>query len=785
MLAQPSAMSGNTQSRLRRSLPNTKSGILHAAQSFFGQQDVWTKILVCAAATISLYIFTFGWSPAFPYRTRKAPLRDVYAKANFKFEDKQATDEARNRARRNINCFYEHDRQMLVDLRKQLIEDIFAVRDELNEDVRSNSWTKFLGDTDNQAMDPNDPMSDLSLFREALEQDNTLENLREVIDKAFIEIDENGLLTKLDHELEQGSLSDIKVYDKGNPESARLVSVSKVRIAEISDQLKQNIKNELQSKSDIITNPTIVSDRIFDWLLPQLPTTLKLDEKKSERERGNAAAAVERVWKNYKPGDPLDKQLDDVDRLVIRGGVPLDEDDILILREEHRAMVQSMTLPQHLGHSALFLGTFFVIFSLLASYLVNRDRRLLDDVRHFIILVTLTSVTFLVGWLVALIVDWRAEAIPFVMFAMIIAIAYNTELAIFLSSLISLAFTITHGYGIPEFVILGASTCLAAMFCDKIRSRTKLVYVGLATAAIIFPIVIGIHSLMGQPVSYELLLDGVWYCGSAGLAGLFMTALLPFLEQWFDIQTDISLLELSDANHPLLRQLVQQAPGTYNHSINVASISEAAAEAVGANGLLCRVGAYFHDIGKTLKPEYFIENQGGGENKHDDLEPTMSTIVIVAHVKDGAEMARLHKMPQKIIDMIEQHHGTTVVEYFYNRAVQQCESEEDANAVEKDAFRYPGPKPQTPEAAIMMIADSVESASRALREPAPARIENLVTEITKKKLNDGQLDECSITLQQLHTVQESMIKSLNAMYHGRVKYPEPSNEKATPEKQTA
>ena len=255
-----------------------------------------------------------------------------------------------------------------------------------------------------------------------------------------------------------------------------------------------------------------------------------------------------------------------------------------------------------------------------------------------------------------------------------------------------------------------------------------------------------------------------------------MTALLPFLERWFDIQTDISLLELSDANHPLLKELVQRAPGTYNHSINVASLSEAAAEAIGANGLLCRVGAYFHDVGKLRKPEYFIENQAGGPNKHDDLVPTMSTLVILAHVKDGIEIARTHHLPQPIIDLIEQHHGTTLVEYFFNRATRQQEEQNEEGGtpspVDEADFRYPGPKPQTPEAAVMMLADTVESASRALREPAPARIENLVQEIAKKKFDDGQFDECSITIEQLFTIKASLIKSLNAMYHARVKYPE-------------
>ncbi len=277
---------------------------------------------------------------------------------------------------------------------------------------------------------------------------------------------------------------------------------------------------------------------------------------------------------------------------------------------------------------------------------------------------------------------------------------------------------------------------------------------------------------MGQPLGPALLIDALWYAGGAGLAGLFMTALLPFLEQLFDIQTDISLLELSDANHPLLKELVQRAAGTYNHSINVASIAEAAADSIGANGLLCRVGAYFHDVGKLRKPEYFIENQSGGVNKHDELVPTMSTLVIIAHVKDGAEIARSHRLPKRILDLIEQHHGTTLVEYFYRRATQQNEESENGTQIDESDFRYPGPKPQTPEAAVMMLADAVESASRALREPTPARLESLVREIAKKRLDDGQFDQCSITLEQLNTIQKSLIKSLNAMYHARVQYPD-------------
>ena len=251
-----------------------------------------------------------------------------------------------------------------------------------------------------------------------------------------------------------------------------------------------------------------------------------------------------------------------------------------------------------------------------------------------------------------------------------------------------------------------------------------------------------------------------------------MTGLLPFfIEPFFEVQTDQSLLELGDVAHPLLQELVRRAPGTYNHSINVASIAQAAAESIGANGLLVRVGAYFHDIGKMLKPQYFVENQTG-DNRHESLVPAMSTLVIIAHVKDGADLARQHNLPASMIDFILQHHGTTLVEYFYHRAKeQQKESDSSADEIDEGNYRYPGPKPQTKEAAVLMLADTVESASRALVDPAPTRIESLVDEMAMKRLMDGQFDECGLTLRELRTVQDSLIKSLTAMYHGRIKYP--------------
>jgi putative nucleotidyltransferase with HDIG domain len=306
-----------------------------------------------------------------------------------------------------------------------------------------------------------------------------------------------------------------------------------------------------------------------------------------------------------------------------------------------------------------------------------------------------------------------------------------------------------------------------------------LIKVGFWSAGACFLVTWGSGLLLGQSLTGELLdrpllVKSLFGAGWCLLAGYLVAGSLPFIEAAFGVVTNISLLEMSDVSHPLLQELVRRAPGTYNHSISVATLGETAAESIGANGLLVRVGAYFHDIGKMLKPHYFVENMlEGTQSRHEHLAPAMSTLIIIGHVKDGADLARQHNLPQAIIDFVEQHHGTTLVEYFYHEATRQADQESQwRTAVDKSSFRYPGPKPQTREAGVMMLADVVESASRTLSDPTPKRIETLVHELTMKRLLDGQFDECSLTLSEIKAVEDSLCKSLIGIYHGRIKYPE-------------
>lgn len=337
--------------------------------------------------------------------------------------------------------------------------------------------------------------------------------------------------------------------------------------------------------------------------------------------------------------------------------------------------------------------------------------------------------------------------------------------------------------------LVGGITCV--LLAHQVRKRIQLLQAGIYVGGVtlILGILLGrldIVSVFG-PDSIQHLKElgsgSAAAFGTAVLTALIISGLLPIFEGSFQLTTDISWLELSDLNHPLLRQMQLEAPGTFHHSLVVAALSEAAAEKVQANAPMCRVCSYFHDVGKLKKPTYFIENQhDGSENPHDTLTPTMSSLVIIAHVKDGVDLAVKHKLNPRIIDVIQEHHGDSLVYFFYRRAQDQKRAEmekvdrrlenvEDLPMIEEKNFRYPGPRPSTRECGIIALADSVESASRSLQKPTPAKIRALVDDIVRAKIHDGQLDDCPLTLRELAIVKDSFSGTLRSMLHSRIDYP--------------
>ncbi|MHC4573998.1 MAG: HDIG domain-containing metalloprotein, partial [Planctomycetota bacterium] len=396
--------------------------------------------------------------------------------------------------------------------------------------------------------------------------------------------------------------------------------------------------------------------------------------------------------------------------------------------------------------------------------------------------------------------------------AIILAIAYNQRFALGMGIFycVLACFAVGSRADINLFLMMAAGVVTCAFSLREIRTRMKLLEVSTLAAVIVFAttMALGLLAHSGKlaassvfglgpaylnpppeaqpqlPLTFIIRTSGL-HAGVTLAVGLLIQSLLPLIEKVFRIATSMTLLDYSDANQTLLKRLAMEAPGTFSHSLLIGSIAEAAAQAIGRNGLLCRVGAYYHDIGKINKPDYFVENEIGSMSRHRELSPAMSQLIIVGHVKDGIEMAKEYSLPAVLRQFIETHHGTTLVEYFYNEARKKYDEQQTAGAANgkkgtrgspppaESEFRYPGPKPQTKEAAIVMLADTIEGAVRSLAEPTPTRIEAVVHNMAMKRLQDGQFDECDLSLKELSQIETSVSKTLAAHYHGRVAYPKP------------
>ncbi len=753
-----------------------------------GDKSDWATLAgICLLGAMAVLLLCRSWTPPFAYRHGDIPSRDLITRVTFEVEDREATEIVREQRRREVLPFYRNRTQPLAQLRGALKDQLFLLLDapsyEQMSPERRRAFAQFY-DMDDDAAPDASPEEQFEVLKSVLSADPELNEVEAALDAAMVPIYRHGLLQSNQHTPEQGNQRLIRVIQANQPDEVEPVELSEVRIAQVGEDLRTRLREQFAQRFDRDQAPQVGS-MITDWIVHRLPEyeTLKYDDELSEQARSSAAAAVEPVMIKYRTGQSK----------LATAGKPLTLDEMTLLRREWETLVSRMGLSDQLIRAAGYAGMIAALYLLCGSYIFFvDDRSLLLDRGKLGRLVTVFAVAVTLGYFGAR-DQWRIELIPLVMASILAAVVYGRELALLLMVAVSLSVTLLVGGDLAELVTLAAACASCALLVGRIRSRTHLLYVGLVAGMITVATVVGVGIVTGETLSIgspgqegeslyrgpqlnmvlaglarEALRAGAWILVSATA----MNGLLRLVEKAFGVQTDLSLLELGDASHPLLRRLAQRAPGTYNHSINVASIGEAAADAIGAHGLLVRVGAYFHDIGKMFKPEYFIENQGAGANQHDTLQPAMSTLVIIAHVKDGADLARSHHLPQRIIDFILQHHGTTLVEYFYREAAKRSEANPNGESVSDKDFRYPGPKPQTLESAVLMMADAVESASRTLVDPTPARIQGLVDAITQKKVADGQFNECGLTFKQLYRIRQSLVKSLTSIYHARVKYPD-------------
>jgi cyclic-di-AMP phosphodiesterase PgpH len=720
--------------------------------------DVLMRLGMCLVAAAAMIAMVRGWEPPFGFRSNYTPIRGVVSRVDFKQIDQIKTQNDRENAKRKVTPIFINDTTAFDKLQaklKNLLNELAAL--ENIDKIRPETFVQFFPQVMvERPEDMGERLMQLQELRDRVADPAGLDKFYSNVTVALLELKSKGVLDSADAQPEGWSeeLINLAVRLPDKKQWHQVVTISEVRIEDAKNRLLNHLKNQ----SDIGEK---LGTLIFSWLNPQIIGTLKFDKDSTQTQQEKEAAAVPDAVIAYKANTSI----------LAPGGTPLRSEQLNLLRNEHTALLATLDWKQWLLEVGAMLGMFIAFFLLSGFYAYYREQSLLTDFTRFSLVLGLAVMTIGAAYLLSG-DDLRAEMIPLLVFCMTIAIAFHAEIALLLAAQIGLAICFALGQGLADYVILLSAAATSVLLIGRLRTRWKLILIALATGIVVGATSLGVNVLDHQPVAQPLLLNAGRHALWAFLACLLVTSLLPIIEKVFGVLTDLRLLELGDPSHPLLQELVQRAPGTYNHSISVASLAEAAAEAIGARGLLVRVGAYFHDIGKMNKPGYFVENQGRDGNRHESLNPTMSTLVIIAHIKDGADLARQHHLPQPIIDFIQQHHGTTLVEYFYHRASKESENNPDAAEVDEASFRYPGPKPQSKETGILMLADAAESASRTLSEPTPARIEGLIHDLALKRLLDGQFDECGLTLRELAMVEESLVKSLTAVYHGRIKYPE-------------
>ncbi len=452
--------------------------------------------------------------------------------------------------------------------------------------------------------------------------------------------------------------------------------------------------------------------------------------------------------------------------LIVSEGEPVTEKQLAQLESLGLIMGQQADYLGYIGLFVLLLIIFILvgiyIHTFVSDVLASPNLMLLMGLIFIITMAFAVAATYISGYL-----------IPVAMGVILITVIFGYKLAVILNLVLALMVGLITG-GDFSFILVALMGGLVSIYAvTRLSQRSDLARAGFFVAIANAAVILATFLFYGNvSMEYDLLVNFGYSMaagiGSGLLSSVVAIGLLPYLESMFGVSTAITLLELSNPNHPLLRQMLMKAPGTYYHSMMVSNLAEAAAESVRADSLLARVGAFYHDIGKLKRPYFFSENQLSGENPHTKLSPNLSALIIGAHPKDGVELGRKHRLPEPILDIAAQHHGTSMISFFYQQALENSDREK----VSADKFRYEGPKPQSKEAAIIMLADAVEAGVRSLSKPTSNRVETMIRRMIKEKLDDGQLDQSDLTLKEIDRISEAFVYIMSGIYHSRIEYPE-------------
>ena len=518
----------------------------------------------------------------------------------------------------------------------------------------------------------------------------------------------------------------------------------------INEDSTETLNKAIQIAQDVVYNNyndehiISISDKIINVLVKP---NLFYDNEKTEEAQQEAAKNVTPVV--YKKN-----------QTIVEEGKPITEAQIQALDELGLLNNSKFNISLYLALAIMVIIVMYIQNRYLKKYykdIYNNSSKLI-----MINIITIMTIVFARVFSIA-----SPYLIPLACTPILLTLLLNYRISLVVSITNIILMAVAVSFNIEIIILAIVSVIVGATFLKKMQQRNDIVYSCIYIAILNGVMTLSISALVTSNLK-EILLDTAFILVGSLLSGILSTGLLPFFESMFDIVTNVKLLELSNPNNPLLKKLLMEAPGTYHHSVIVANLAEVATEAVGGNALLARIGAYYHDIGKTKKPYFFKENQLGKENPHDDITPELSKLLIISHVKDGLELAREYKLPKVIQDFIPTHHGKTLVKYFYLTAKNNAENPDD---IKEEDYMYPGPKPKTKEQCILMLADSVEAAVRSINNPTKEKIENMVDNIVKDKLSSGQLDDSQLTISDVKKIKKCFLKTLNGIYHERIEYP--------------
>jgi cyclic-di-AMP phosphodiesterase PgpH len=733
-------------------------------------------IVITLSLTISILLFPSILIKTADYRIGDVAARDIKASHDFLIENKELTEKDREKATREVLAVYDFDsaalnllpsiREAFSQSREQFGQSFDLYDQDRTDKVQAEKTFERGSETYNVAEERFFGILELTPDQELfalLAESGFPAVVEEAIVGLVTEISERGIVpnkTMLKNQIERGGILLHELYSKKETKVAdgeRFYDVAGAR---------SYIRGQGKTLQEKLGSPALTDGAVKLAQLLIRPN-LTYNQRETEARREQARESVKPVYYKVKKGE-----------MLVREGERIGPEHLLKLTEANKSL-RGMNLIGRVPAMAILIGVLLSVLYIIGAQSLKKDSRDLLFAGVTILFL------FIFMWVYNFVAEEVARGFPLfsstvLLFAMpiafgtmLISIFQGMGVAVVASLIISvLASLLTDGRS-EFFIYFFINSVAAAYGVRNCNERVVLIKTGLMVGLINVLLSLAIQTIYGAFYSIDTMIAAAAGFTGGLLAGIIATGILPLIEVSFGFTTDIKLLELGNLDQPLLRELMVQAPGTYHHSVIISNMVEATAKAIHANPLLAKVSAYYHDIGKIKKPLYFIENQMGGENKHEKLAPSMSSLILISHVKDGVELAREQRLGREIIDIIQQHHGTNLIPYFYHKAQERMLTKSGkVTDVKEEDFRYPGPKPQTKEAGLVMLADMVEAASRSLIDPTPARIQGMVQKIINKVFSDGQLDECELTLKDLHEIAKGFNKTLSGIFHQRIEYPE-------------